>query len=239
MSYDINWGDVPTWITTAAIGLAVLSVLLERKSNAAEEDRNAKSQATKLSTWVVSQPKSTPGILGVVISNSSESTFHDVEIHARFFGMNWDEPIILNVLPPGKYFAQFRRRKVTGHRAGWAFPIEVTSEPMLFQPYMNTADYGVNGMRFTDNLDQTWLTNEHAVLSRERKNEPAMSFKRSETAATQDAQAAPAEESLDPDVLVPAEAWTAQTTSMARPGSPLYRERPRLLTRSPPNISSL
>ncbi|WP_157127134.1 hypothetical protein [Cnuibacter physcomitrellae] len=40
------WGDLPTWITTAAVAIAVLQFMADRRRRRAEEDRESKVQAT-------------------------------------------------------------------------------------------------------------------------------------------------------------------------------------------------
>jgi hypothetical protein len=161
-------GDLPTWITTIAIGLAALQLFTERKKRAAEEARESKAQASELTSWTVSDPDTKT--YGVVFSNSSRSTFHDVLITAKIHG-DVKPPIKLTVLPPGVFFVQHS----SGSGAGsdnpsssyvWAFPIDSASYAGWLRPYMNSAKYQVMGMTFKDNLKQSWATDSEASLIR-------------------------------------------------------------------------
>jgi len=151
-------GDLPTWITTVAIGLAAVQLLSEHRKRALEAVRDSKAQASELTAWTVSDPDAKPRIYGVMVSNSSRSMFHDVAIYAVMHEKSADRPICLTVLPPGEYFVAFPGGDYT-----WAFPVPM--KPGTLRPYMNTPKYKVTGMTFKDNLNQSWATNEHALLT--------------------------------------------------------------------------
>ncbi|KGJ75409.1 hypothetical protein GY21_09815 [Cryobacterium roopkundense] len=155
-------GDLPTWITTAAIGLAAVQLLLDRRKRAAEQVRESKAQASGLTAWTVSNPDATPRVYGVMVSNTSGSMFHDVAISAVMHEKPVDRPIALTVLPPGEYFVASPGTS----NFTWDFPVAVKSDDKSLRPYMNTSKYQVTGMTFTDNLNQSWSTNEHALLTK-------------------------------------------------------------------------
>lgn len=152
-------GDLPTWITTVAIGLAAVQLLSEHRKRAAEAARESKAQASELTAWTVSDPDATPKVYGVMVSNSSLSMFHDVKISAVMHEKSIDRPISLTVLPSGDYFVALP----SGGNYSWSFPFAMV--PGTMRPYMNTSKYKVTGMTFKDNLDQAWATNEHALLT--------------------------------------------------------------------------
>lgn len=156
-------GDLPTWITTLAIVLAARQFSLERSRRRAEEERESKAQATGLSAWAVTDVDCDPRIYGVVISNTSGSTFHDVRVRCRLHRSEPERPVELDVLPPGEYFVELNE---TGNRYTWAFAIEVSTYPGHLRPYMKSADYRVTSIEFSDNLTQRWSADEHAVLRR-------------------------------------------------------------------------
>jgi hypothetical protein len=165
MSEWPQWaGDLPTWITTIAIGLAAFQLFAERKKRAAEETRESKAQASELTAWAVSDPD--PRVYGVVVSNTSRSTFHDVEISAKIHDRVTSRPIRLTVLPPGTFFVQFNGDAKLADSYIWAFPIDSDSYDGWLRPYMNSPKYQVTGMTFKDNLKQSWTTDAQALLAK-------------------------------------------------------------------------
>jgi hypothetical protein len=161
---SFQWlGDLPTWITTLAIALAAAQFWADRKRRAAEEARESKAQATGLTAWTVSDiHTSDPKVLGVVASNSSGSTFHDVTIKVKIDGATVLRPISLKILPPGTYFVAYAPKSTYS----WAFPVAVHAHKGVLQPYMNTDAYQIESMHFADNLNQRWSTDARAVLER-------------------------------------------------------------------------
>jgi len=156
------WGDLPTWITTVAIVIAALQFFNDRKRRAAEESRESKAQATGLTAWTVSDvAKPKPKPLGVVVSNTSGSTFHDIEIAVKFADKQTERPIRLKILPPGQYFIAYTPHGQ--HLWGFAKLLEHCEGEL--QPYMNTSEYQIMSMGFADNLNQRWSTDAHAVLT--------------------------------------------------------------------------
>jgi len=159
-------GDLPTWITTAAIALAAIQIFAERKKRAAEETRESKSQASELTAWAVSDPKN--AMYGIVFSNTSRSTFHDVEIVAMIHGEIL-APVQLRILPPGSFFVRLAKKDASepGKTSRlWDYPIDTSEYQGELRPYMNTDRYQVMSMSFRDNLKQSWETDAQALLTR-------------------------------------------------------------------------
>lgn len=158
-----NWmGDLPTWLTTAAIGFAALSYVADRRRHRDEKEREAKAQARNLSAWAVTDVDAEPRVYGVILDNASGSTFHDVKVWATFHNKPARRQIELYTLPPGQHFVQFNGNDA---RYTWAFPIPISTyvgSPLV--PYTKTEGYQVDRVEFTDNLDQHWAADKHAVL---------------------------------------------------------------------------
>jgi hypothetical protein len=163
MGWQSWFGDIPTWITTIAVALAVGQFFADRKRRAAEENREAKAQATGLTAWAVTDVDAQPRTYGVIVSNTSGSTFHDVAITARMHDLPSPRPIELAILPPGDYFVEYYG---PDQKYVWEFAIAVDAYNGWLRPYMKSPKYRVNGISFADNLNQRWTTNEHAVLTR-------------------------------------------------------------------------
>lgn len=156
------WGDLPTWITTAAVAIAVLQFMADRRRRRAEEDRESKVQATGLTSWVTTNDAR--DFYGVVIANTSGATFHDVVIEVALKGFPSARPITLRILPPGTYLV---RHKSSGDPFEWAFARDLREAGQPLQPFMNTAEWAVTAIRFSDNLGQRWTADERAILTRE------------------------------------------------------------------------
>lgn len=154
-------GDLPTWITTVAIGFAAGQFFIERKRRRAEEDREAKAQASQLTAWAVTDAESKPRVYGVIVANTSNSTFHDVCIAVTMHGES-TRPIDLGLLPPGDFFIEFNGPAA---QYAWSFAVPTESYRGRLRPYMQSRQYRVDRVDFADNLNQRWSTNEHAVLT--------------------------------------------------------------------------
>lgn len=159
MSGDV-WGDIPTWITTVAVIIAAVQYLGERTRRRAESEREARAQATKLTAWAVTNVVGGRRY-GICLSNTSGSTFHDVEIEAIIHGEKPRRPIVLAIVPPGDYFVPFNGND---QEYTWDFARAIDEEPLSLRPYMKTDKYRVDAVRFRDNLGQQWTTNDRAVL---------------------------------------------------------------------------
>lgn len=173
-------GDVPTWITTVAVVLAAGQFLIDRKRRAAEEEREAKAQATRLVAWAVTDYDSKPRVYGVIASNTSGSTFHNVCVTTHMHGDVTAFPINLDIVPPGQLNWPptgrsdwpltpgefFVRLNDPREQSTWQFSVSMASYAGHLRPYMKSANYRVIGIEFSDNLNQRWSTNEHAVVAR-------------------------------------------------------------------------
>ena len=160
-----NWlGDLPTWVTSATIVIAALHYRNERGRRRAEEERDSKSQASKLCAWVAFDKASEAryGKRGLVIANSSGSTFHDVAIDVQIHKNKPVTSLRLVVLPPGCYYAEHQGE---GTDFAWAFPDPMDPADPRLRPYMKSPDYLVRNIEFHDALGQHWRTDERSVLS--------------------------------------------------------------------------
>ena len=156
------WGDVPTWITAGAVVLAALQYLSDRNKRQAEANREAKAQASQLGAWVVTDPSLSPRTCGVVISNTSSSTFHNVELDVKIFDAPTFAPLKLDLLPPGRFYVQY----TPSEKFPWKFATDCSEYDGELRPYMNSDGYLVQQIRFADNLNQKWSTDAHSVLQR-------------------------------------------------------------------------
>lgn len=157
-------GDIPTWLTTLAVVIAAASYLSEHKRRKAEEDRESKAQATQLSAWTVTDVETDPRVYGVVIDNISGSTFHDIQIDVVIHDKATRVPIRLSTLPPGRYFVKYDADNAPYY---WDFAIDAASyREGYLRPYTKTEKYKIEALYFSDNLNQRWVADSHAVLSR-------------------------------------------------------------------------
>lgn|GEM_PF-3115684 len=153
-------GDIPTWVTTAAVGFAGAQLMVDRRRRRAEENREAKAQASKLSAWAVSDRGASPLVYGVVVSNRSGSTFHEVTVIAKIHKKQASNAIHFAVLPPGDFFVEYLKD------GEWEFAIEASEHCRNLRPYTRTEGYRVLSIAFTDNLEQRWSADAHMVLQR-------------------------------------------------------------------------
>ena len=154
------WGDLPTWLTTLAIVVAASQFLLERGRRKEEQERNTREQALQLTVWTVTDPDSESRSYGVILSNTSGSTFHDVDVQVRLHGS--EVPTLsLKILPPGVFFVEHAQRE----SYIWRFPVEPRhcghSE---LRPYMKSDKYQVTSLDFTDNAGVRWHSDDRARL---------------------------------------------------------------------------
>lgn len=160
-----NWlGDLPSWVTTATIAIAALHYRNERGRRRAEEERDSKEQASKLCAWVAFDKASegSHGKRGVVIANSSGSTFHNVTIQVQIHKNRPITTLHLLVLPPGSYYAEHQGE---GKEFPWAFPDPIGPTDPRLRPYMKSPDYLIRSIDFHDALGQRWQTDERSVLT--------------------------------------------------------------------------
>ncbi|QAY64073.1 hypothetical protein ET495_13540 [Xylanimonas allomyrinae] len=153
-------------MTTAAVFFAGGQLVLDRRRRETEEDRASKHQASKLSAWAVSDRQSQPLAFGVVVSNRSDSTFHNVAVDA-FIHHKQCTQISLTVLPPGEYFVELDQKNSADHRNwAWEYAVEQREHGRSLRAYTGTEGYSVLSIAFTDNLDQRWRADKHMVLRR-------------------------------------------------------------------------
>ncbi|GAB3623807.1 hypothetical protein GCM10027418_18910 [Mariniluteicoccus endophyticus] len=158
-----NWmGDLPTWITTLAVVVAAGQFLTDRNRRQAERDREAKAQASRLTAWAVTDPDPEHRRYGVMLSNTSGSTFHDVEVRVRMHGAETERPLRLNILPPGSFCALLNP---PGSPFVWDFADSPECHHGHLRPYMKSDKYQILAVCFTDNLGQRWATDHRAVLT--------------------------------------------------------------------------
>lgn len=155
-------GDIPTWITTVAVAVALAQYVADRSRRRRAFDREERAQATGLAAWTITDPDPANRGYGVFVRNESGSAFHDVEIRVMLHGQEIDPPVRLTVVPPGEYVVW----KLTNERHAWSYPKLPSEEGRVLRPYMNSPKYGVLAMKFADNVNQCWQTDQHAVLSR-------------------------------------------------------------------------
>ncbi len=155
-------GDPLAWITTAAVLIAAGQYLGERRKRRDDTEREARSQATRLMAWAVTDARN-KGVWGVRILNDSGSTFHDVVIDARMRNHHPKLPIRMRIVPPGDYFVQPTNQ---GPGFGWEFPGSTAEYSGILRPLASTEKFGVDRIRFSDNRGQTWITDDRATLRR-------------------------------------------------------------------------
>lgn len=152
-------GDLPTWITCVAILVAAFQLRLDRERRQEEQKRSRREQARQLTAWTVTDP-GTPRAYGIMLSNTSGSTFHDVTVRSTLHGETMP-PMTLAILPPGEFFVRHDK----DNRYSWDFAVAVEhcghSE---LRPYMQSGKYRVDSVDFVDNADVAWHTDDHARL---------------------------------------------------------------------------
>lgn len=158
---ETGWlGDLPTWITTLAIVIAVLQFAMDRSRRKEEQERERREQARQLTTWVATYPKS-PREYMIILSNTSGSTFHDVSVSAVIHGEKV-APLNLNILPPGEFFVQYDPE----NNYTWRFAQSVDACTFdELRPYMKSNKYRIISADFTDNADVRWHTDDRARLT--------------------------------------------------------------------------
>lgn len=156
-----EFGDPLAWITTAAVLIAAGQYLGDRRKRRDESEREARSQATRLMAWAVTDAQKK--VWGIRILNDSGSTFHDVVIDARMLNLHPKLPITMRIVPPGDYLVQPKR---WSPEIMWDFPGTTAECPVSLRPLASTEKFGVDRIRFSDNRGQTWITDDRATLRR-------------------------------------------------------------------------
>ncbi|MGD8195298.1 hypothetical protein ACEXQB_012545 [Herbiconiux sp. P18] len=142
------------------MAIAAIQYLHERRRRRQEAEREARQQATNLTAWTVTDAGELRHY-GVRLSNTSGSTFHDVHIETVMHGSPVRGPIRLLIVPPGDYYIGLAEKNAP---YPWQFARAVEEHDGALRPYMQTDQYRVTSMRFSDNLNQTWVTDDRAVL---------------------------------------------------------------------------
>jgi len=156
------WGDLPTWLTTLAIVVAASQFLLERDRRKEEQARETREQARQLTVWTVTDPDPRSRSYGVILSNTSGSTFHDIEIQVRLHAQDVS-PLTLKILPPGTFYVEHAPQE----SYTWRFPVDpLHCDHRELRPYMKSDKYQVTSLSFTDNADVRWHSDDRARLER-------------------------------------------------------------------------
>ena len=154
------WGDLPTWLTTLAIVVAASQFLLERDRRKEEQERDKREQARQLTVWTVTDPAPRSRAYGVVLSNTSGSTFHDVEVHVRLHGKQ-TSPLELTILPPGTFYIEHAPQE----SYTWRFAVDPQHcDHHELRPYMKSDKYQVTSLAFTDSAGVRWHSDDRARL---------------------------------------------------------------------------
>ena len=154
-------GDLPTWVTTTAVVVAVAQFLADRRRRMVIEERERQEQARQLTAWVVTDPSEGARQYGVVVSNTSGSTFHDIACRVTMHGETVDTDLVLLTLPPGTYYVQHEPHST--YR--WAFADLVSDYNGILRPYMKSPKYQIESITFSDNLRNRWSIDNRAVLT--------------------------------------------------------------------------
>lgn len=104
---------------------------------------------------------------GLLISNRSNTIFHDVTIRAIFDSKELT-PVKIRSLPPGSYFTLFMQSE---NSWGWTQSTEVL--PGNLTALTEAKIYKISSVTFTDNLGQGWITDGHGTLDLSAEPSPA------------------------------------------------------------------
>lgn len=151
---------IASLIATVTVVIAVSEYFAGRERRRRDSDRERREQARQLTAWAATIPVEGARRYGVVLSNTSGSTFHDVEAEVVLFGESTSRPIRLSIIPPGRYWVEY----TPSHSSGWEFPVERSVIEDEIRPYMMTDKYRVHRVTFTDNMGQRWQSDDHARL---------------------------------------------------------------------------
>lgn len=156
-----NWGDVPTWITTIAVGFGAVQLYQDRQSRQRQAELEARSQAGAVSAWAGSLRATSNQAqeYGFVIANDSGLPIRDVSVEATLHGST-PAKVDIVVLPAGRYFV-----KHLGENK-WDYPAVLEEFDRYVRPYTRTGRYRVNGVTFTDSSGTNWSIDAQGALSR-------------------------------------------------------------------------
>ena len=150
----IDWGDVPTWITTLAVGFGAAQLYQDRQSRRQRADDDARRQAQQIAAWAGSYVPGGEGderesAYGVVLLNDSGLPVRRVEVEAMIHDVA-RRTLDLRILPPGQFFVAVKPNDT------WAFAVPVADYPHPIRPLTRTARYLVTEMRLTDAAGRLW-----------------------------------------------------------------------------------
>lgn len=160
-------GDLPTWITTIAVGFAAVQLRNDSKSRAkqaAQEAQQAeferREQARRIWAWAGSYraPEGEENDYGIVVENASRVPFRDVEIVARYHGKK-QRPTKVSLLLPGQHFIGLNGD------GSWDFAMTMDEYGLPVRPYTRTDKYGILEIRMTDAAGNRWRVAENGAIA--------------------------------------------------------------------------
>jgi len=155
------WGDVPTWITTLAVGFGAVQLFQDRQGRKRQAELDARTQAGAVSAWAGSL-RATPSQAqeyGLVIANDSGLPIRDVSVDATLHGKPQTKVDIV-VLPAGRYFVTLEKD------AKWDYPAVLEEFDRYVRPYTRTERYRVDEITFTDTFGSRWSIDARGRLQR-------------------------------------------------------------------------
>lgn len=162
------WGEyVPNWISAVSTALAFLAAGIAAyfawHSLRRESWREERARALGLEAWWVDGELDGRKVWGVLVSNATTASFHEVEIEA----VGGDNPkagraIRLKSLPPGRYFVESLAKTA---EQPWADRILVPDEQFL-RPLTQARTRNVRVLRFTDSSGIRWQWELRSGLTR-------------------------------------------------------------------------
>jgi hypothetical protein len=167
-------GDLPTWIAAAVavIAAAVAWTQWKDQKSALERDRRRehREHASQLSAWIEKRMEGTDGRyrLGVRVHNFSDLTFSDLEFTLRL-GEQDAVTTRLRTCPPGDIFiARNSQNRNNPHYSKYPFalPERIAADGHGdYQPFINSSEYRLTHLSFSDNSGVRWTIDEHGVLT--------------------------------------------------------------------------
>jgi hypothetical protein len=150
----IDWGDVPTWITTLAVGFGAVQLYQDRQARRRETEADARRQAQQVAVWAGVYVPGADGderekAYGVVLLNDSGLPVRRVEVEAMIHGVA-RRTLDLRILPPGEFFVAWKPNET------WAFAVPVADYPHPIHPLTRTPKYLVTEMRLSDSAGRLW-----------------------------------------------------------------------------------
>jgi hypothetical protein len=160
----IDWGDVPTWITTLAVGFGAAQLYQDRQSRRQQAEADARRQAQQVAAWAGSrrptgaEDAGEQSTYGVVIRNDSGLPVRQVEVEAMIHGTA-RRTLELRFLPPGEFLVELSPNET------WSFAVPVAEYPHPVRPLTRTPKYLVTELRFTDAAGRSWRYDADGRLS--------------------------------------------------------------------------